>query len=106
LVEQACRQLDHPDTPPVAYNEAGFAIVLADCDRQPAVRLGGQLIERFAELVPGRSPGRPGLSIGVGVATVSVPSRSFPPGDLLAAAQRCLYASHASGGVVKSVEVY
>jgi hypothetical protein len=33
--------------------------------------------------------------------------KNFPPRDLLEGADRCLYASHASGGgVVKSIEIY
>jgi hypothetical protein len=38
---------------------------------------------------------------------VSVPSRNFRPEGLVEGAQRCLYASQASGGgVVKSIEIY
>jgi GGDEF domain-containing protein len=51
--------------------------------------------------------GRPAVSISVGAATVALPPKNFPPEDLLAAAERCLYGSAASGGnVVKSIEIY
>ena len=47
------------------------------------------------------------LKLDVGVATVAQPPKNFPPRDLLDGADRCLYASHASGGgVVKSIEIY
>ena len=47
------------------------------------------------------------LTLSVGVATVSLPPKNFPARDLLAAADRCLYGSRASGGgVVKSIEIY
>ena len=47
------------------------------------------------------------LKLDVGVATVAQPPKNFPPRDLLDGAERCLYASHASGGgVVKSIEIY
>jgi hypothetical protein len=47
------------------------------------------------------------LNLDVGVATVAQPPKNFPPRDLLEGADRCLYASHASGsGVVKSIEIY
>ncbi len=47
------------------------------------------------------------LKLDVGVATVAQAPKNFPPRDLLDGADRCLYASHASGGdVVKSIEIY
>ncbi len=57
-----------------------------------------------------RSARRGGLrqpvTLSVGVATVALPPKNFPAEDLLAAADRCLYGSRASGGgVVKSIEI-
>ena len=47
------------------------------------------------------------LEASIGVAAISVPPRNFLPASLLEGAQRCLYASRASGGgVVKSIEIY
>ena len=47
------------------------------------------------------------LKLDMGVATVVQLPKNFPPRDLLDGADRCLYASHASGGgVVKSIEIY
>ena len=46
------------------------------------------------------------VKLDAGVATVAPPPKNFPR-DLLDGADRCLYASHASGGgVVKSIEIY
>jgi len=108
LLETACRGGDHPDVTCLPYGDAGFAVILTDCERQPAVRYAGALIDRVRGLTPGQSPpGRPTLSVSVGAATLSVPTKNFPPKDLFEAAHRCLYGSHASGGgVVKSIEIY
>jgi GGDEF domain-containing protein len=92
----------------VPFGDAGFAVILPDCERHSAVRLGNSLIQRVRRAFFYRQPGRhPGPCLGVGAATVSLPPKNFPPGDLFDAARRCLYGSHASGGaVVKSIEIY
>jgi hypothetical protein len=41
-----------------------------------------------------------------GVASVDTPPKNFDAGRLFEAAQRCLLAAHASGGQVKSIELY
>ena len=47
------------------------------------------------------------LKVDVGVASIAQLPKNFPPRDLLDGADRCLYASHVSGGgVVKSIEIY
>jgi len=106
-LEDACRNVDHPYTVCCPHTEAGFAVILPTCDRQLAVRLGNQLIERARQLTVGKSS-RAGASVnvGVGIAALSLPPKNFPPEELFAAADRCLYGSHASGGgVVKSIEI-
>lgn len=107
-VETTCRTLDHERAICIPYGEAGFAVVLPDCDRQWAVRLGNQVLDGFARssvTASATTPAAPG--IGVGAATVSLPPKNFPAKDLLVAASRCLFGSHASGrGVVKSIEIY
>jgi HD-like signal output (HDOD) protein len=106
-LEDACHRIDHPRALCVPHGEAGFAIILPDCERQVAVRLGNQLIDRFRRLVPGDGPaGHPAACLGMGAATVSLPPKNFPARDLLVSADRCLYGSHASGGGVKSIEIY
>jgi HD-like signal output (HDOD) protein/GGDEF domain-containing protein len=108
LVESACRGLDHPGALCLPHAEAGFALILPDCNRGPAVRLGNQLIDEVRRLAPGHGPdGRSTVSISVGAATVSLPPKNFPARDLLVAAGRCLSGSRASGGsVLKSIEIY
>jgi len=108
VVEEACRAVDHRYATCLPYGEAGFAVVLVDCDRQMAVRQGNRLIARVAESVSEPRSGKHGGSnIGVGAATVTLPPKNFPPKDLLLAANRCVYGSRASGGgVVKSIEIY
>lgn len=87
------------------FGDAGVAVILPGCDRMQAVELGWQLVDamkRSARTVEGSQVG-----VSVGVAAVAIPPRNFPPSDLLDGAQRCLYASRASGGgVVKSIETY
>ena len=108
MVENACRAVDHRCATCLPYGEAGFALLLVDCDRQMAVRQGNRLIARVAKGVSGPGIGRHvGSSIGVGAATLSLPPKNFPPKDLLLAANRCVYGSRTSGGgVVKSIEIY
>jgi GGDEF domain-containing protein len=108
LVESACRGVDHPGTVCLPHSRGGFALILPDCDRGPAARLGNQLIDEVRRLAPGRGPdGRWAVSISVGAATVSLPPKNFPARDLLVAAGRCLSGSRASGGgVLKSIEIY
>jgi GGDEF domain-containing protein len=102
-LETASRAVDHPSPICLPHGDMGFAVILPDCDRQRAARLANQLIEQFRRLVSGQSA----LSISLGAATVSVPSKNFPAEDLLHGAERCLYGSHASGGgVIKSIEIY
>jgi len=121
LLENLCRRLDHPCALCLAHGEAGFALVLPNCERRLAVQLGNQLIAQFrrtGSVEPtDRAPtgyhakhghvGRRDVCISVGAATVVLPPKNFPPEDLLAAVDRCLYGSGASGGnVVKSIEIY
>ena len=107
-LETACRNLDHPAATCVTHGEAGFALILPACDRQLAVRLGNQLIGQLRRLGPAGGAGsQQAVSMSVGAATVALPPKNFPPEDLFAAADRCLYGSRASGGgVVKSIEIY
>jgi GGDEF domain-containing protein len=105
---RAAKRTDHPSAICLPHGEAGFAVILHDCERQAAVRLGNQILDRFRRLTLGPDPaGHPAPCLGLGAATVSLPPKNFPPRDLLVSADRCLYGSHASGGsVVKSIEIY
>jgi HD-like signal output (HDOD) protein/GGDEF domain-containing protein len=108
LLGNVCHRVDHPCALSTAHGEAGFAVVLPDCERHKAVALGDQLIRTVNNVAAARAkPAAPALALAVGVATVARLPKNFPPQDLLAGAERCLYGSHASGGgVVKSIEIY
>jgi HD-like signal output (HDOD) protein/GGDEF domain-containing protein len=106
-LEFFCRRVDHPCAICVTHGEAGFALILPDCERRLAVELGNQLIEQFRGLGPFGARDQRAVGISVGVATVVLPPKNFSPDDLLAAADRCLYGSRVSGGgVVKSIEIF
>ncbi len=108
FLQAACRDLGHPGTICLPYEDHGFAVILPDCERQPAVRYANELIDRVRQAGAGGSSCRwPAFSVSVGAATVSVPPKNFPPEDLFEKAQRCLFGAHASGGgVAKSIETY
>jgi len=108
FLRTVCESVDHPTLTCTAMGEAGFALILPDCERRQAIQMGNQLIGRFRRLAPSTSNAKQqAVSISVGLATVSLPPRNFPAQDLLTAADRCLYGSAASGGnVVKSIEIY
>lgn len=89
-------------------DESLFAVILEDCDRQQAARWG----KHFISEVQNSSPHWPQLggasaTVSVGVASLALPPRNFPPQDLIDAAQRCLNGARASGGnVLKSIDIY
>ena len=83
-------------------------MILPGAERQQAIELGNELIRsvRDGAATAGIAQGE-WMKLDVGLATVAQPPKNFPPRDLLDGADRCLYASHASGGgVVKSIEIY
>lgn len=105
-LSRACTKLDHPGAICLPHTEFGFALILPGAERKQAVELGGDLVHTVCGLAASGA-GQEWLKLDVGVATVAQPPRNFPPRDLLDGADRCLYASHASGGdVVKSIEIY
>ena len=108
LLETVCRRLDHPLAEGMSHGEAGFAVILLNCERQTAVALGDEIIRTMRHLAScGSIPSDRPIHLAVGAATLSLPLKNFAPQDLLAGADRCLYSSHASGGnVVRSIEIY
>ena len=106
-LETDCRGLDHPRAISAAYGEAGFAIILPNCERRQAVEWGDQLQREIRRFAGCRNAGvQQPIALSVGVATVALPPKNFLPQDLLAGADRCLYGSRVSGGgVVKSIEI-
>jgi HD-like signal output (HDOD) protein/GGDEF domain-containing protein len=104
ILRNACWSIGHPEMVCLQHGEAGFAMIFPDCERRRAVEIGTDLIHSVSQIAHGASGP---VSLSVGVATVAMPPKNFPPSDLFATASRCLYGSHASGGgVVKSLEIY
>ena len=104
LLKTLCETTDHPNAMCFAYGDAGYALILPNCERRIAVELGSQWIKRIRSVSAGN--GRQSVSISVGAATVALPSKNFPAETLFESANRCLFGSMASGGgVVKSIEI-
>jgi len=105
---KVCTRHNHPGAICLPHTEFGFAIILPGADRQQAIELGNDLIRAVHTLaITAGVAKQEWLKLDVGVATVAQPPKNFPPRDLLDGADRCLYASNASGGcVVKSIEIY
>ena len=106
LLAVMCRKLDHPDMRCLPFGEAGYALILPDCERAQAASLGNQLIAAVRCSASVRSGNTDlGFDISVGASTVALPPKNFRCEDLIDSASRCLYGSRASGGsVVKSIE--
>jgi GGDEF domain-containing protein len=87
--------------------DSRYAIILPHCDRPRAVSATRWLLEeipRWAEAHTGRSID---LHCSAGVATLATPGSNYPPQQLNAAAERCLFAAQASGGrLVKSIDLW
>jgi HD-like signal output (HDOD) protein/GGDEF domain-containing protein len=104
IMRDACVSVAYPDMVCMSHGEAGFAIVLPDCERRKAVEIAGDLLHCLSNA---REVGARAATLSIGVATVAMPPKNFPPSDLFSTASRCLYGSHASGGgVIKSLEIY
>jgi HD-like signal output (HDOD) protein len=108
MLSKVCAQLNFPGMISLPHSEFGFALILPAAERTQAVELGNDLIRAVRSL-----PETDGieqkelLKLDIGVASLAQLPKNFPPRDLLDGADRCLYASHASGGgVVKSIEIY
>ena len=108
-LDGVCRSISQRPAICIAHGSAGLAMILPDCERREAVELSNQIIEKFHISSQIVTTGDESLvaSVSIGAATVALPPKNFPVNDLFAAADRCLYGSHSSGGgVVKSIEIY
>ena len=108
MLSKVCAQLNYPGMISLPHAEFGFALILPAAERTQAVELGNDLIRAVRSLsaTAGISQ-KELLKLDIGVASLSQLPKNFPPRDLFEGADRCLYASHASGGdVVKSIEIY
>jgi HD-like signal output (HDOD) protein/GGDEF domain-containing protein len=106
-LEASTSSIDHPGAVCTRLNDSRLALVVADCDRSAAVALGQQILRGICP-APGAdlaATGTPTLSVGV--STVTMASKNFPPAELLTAATRCLDAAKLSGGnTLKSIDAY
>jgi HD-like signal output (HDOD) protein len=99
-----CRKIFGPDVDFVPLDGGRAALLLPGYDRRATLEPVTELRRRFppASLL---TIGRTTLSIGVVV--VGVPPRDPPVAEMIAAAERCLYAAQAGlGDAVKTIELY
>ena len=85
-----------------------FAVLLEDCDRRRAVAQAWHVVDgaRIWKY-PAPTLTQTGLSVSIGLATLTMPPRNFPAEELLTAAERCLSGVQLSGGDgVKSIDIY
>lgn len=108
-LQDLCQSVDQPGSRSMVAGDARLALIVPNCDRQQAARLGKELIQEVQAWSQGAASDdeSPPPTISVGAASVSCVSKNFPFRDLLESADRCVYAAHHSGGNgVKSIEVY
>ena len=90
----------------VQVSDSRVALLSCDCSRRDAVELARQVLTAVKPWSRRQFPLSFELTLSSGVATLEVPSRNFPAGDLLVAAERCLSAAQLSGGsTVKSIDL-
>jgi hypothetical protein len=108
MLSKVCAALNHPGMISLPHTDFGFALILPAAERMQAVELGNDLIRAVRNLSDTAGiEHKDLLKLDIGVASITQLPKNFPPRDLLEGADRCLYASHASGGgVVKSIEIY
>ncbi|WP_254513457.1 HDOD domain-containing protein [Anatilimnocola floriformis] len=93
--------------PCLQLNSGHFALLWGDCTRSDALatlRTVQQSLPAWQEeCMPSDNVH---LSLSAGVATLALPSRNFPPQELVTAAERCLDAAKLAGGnQLKSIEL-
>jgi HD-like signal output (HDOD) protein len=109
LLEEACRD-EVPENNLIEVNSRfRRTLILPAFDRQQAVTVAHDVVRHIESAVASHSnPDKPIKGIvSAGVASVTLPSKSFRPIELLHTAERCLSAAKASEtSVVKSLEIY
>jgi HD-like signal output (HDOD) protein/GGDEF domain-containing protein len=104
----ACRAAAVPGAVCRRAGDSQFALLLPACDRQAAVTVGSDLLDKMRHFgSPLAGQVRPSVTVSIGIAAARMPPKNFQPGDLIESAERCLHASRLSGGnALKSIEVY
>lgn len=96
------------DRGPVWHLDQGrFALLWMDAQRNEAVALMRHALREAAAWSVLQPAGlAAGLTFSSGMATLALPSKNFPPQELIAGAERCLSGAILSGGhTVKSIEL-
>ncbi len=84
-----------------------FVLLLVDYDRSQANELAREAMRQVRQWSEQRQEhlGR-SLSLSVGLASLLIPPKNFPPEELVSAAKRCLQGAQLSGGdTLKSIEM-
>lgn len=101
----ACQAIDHEAKVCLPRDDGSVAMILPHCERNEAIDYGHELLSALPDFTTDED-GRRWTATCVGVVSLPLPPKNFPPGELLGAADRCLRASRAAGGgVVKSIEI-
>lgn len=100
----ACAAVDWPGTLVAAAGPTRTALVWPRCDRRRAFELFDELRRQFHGKLDDEQSA---VKLSVGIAVVGLPPRDLPVDEIVAAAERCLYASRSSAGdAAKSIELY
>lgn len=84
--------------------DAQFALVWQNCPRRDALDASRQLLAAVKTWQPTGCLASE-ITLSIGVATLTLPPKNFPPQELIDAARRCLGGAQLSGGdTVKSLE--
>jgi GGDEF domain-containing protein len=87
--------------------DSRYAVILPQCDRQQTVATAKRFLEEIPRWVTAHTGGAVDLQCSAGIATLASPSSNFLPQNLVDAAERCLFATQASGGrIVKSIDLW
>jgi HD-like signal output (HDOD) protein/GGDEF domain-containing protein len=107
LLETAARRLCYQNGDCLHLGDGQFAVILEQHDRMEAIEAGRRLLRgmrQWSQLQSTR--GLPAITISVGLATLRLPPKNFPPREMIDAVSRCVFAAQASGGdVLKSIDL-
>jgi HD-like signal output (HDOD) protein len=108
VLESTCRELLPPNTVVESFGVGKRALAFPALDRHEAVSLTHELIRAIEQSCEQSGDEQEKqLVVSAGISSVSLPSKSFLPGDILDTAERCLAAARSSErSMVKSLEVY
>jgi hypothetical protein len=103
LLHKACEHLTESTDSVERHGTSLLALLLENHERKEAVECARQLLEVARRFNGGQ---REPVKVSIGVATVTLPSRSFREHELIEAAVRCTEsARRAEGDAVKSFEL-